>query len=239
MKKDYDYLDEVISHNLKSMIEAPLPIDIEEKWQEFELRLREEQKAERAKRVKKFLKTAVTVTVASVICLFTLFPSQVTAFKNTIFNFLEKSNEENAVINEIRTANTEPGVYKDINIDQARNLLSFAVRVPQYIPAILQIEPEITVHVSAYPKSSITFTYKKEDTYIIIDQNYVNSNENIVMYIPKNNEVENILLDNISYTKIKNGNSIQYSWLDSSIKYTILSRNITDEELVKIIDGLH
>ncbi len=237
-------LDKYIKENLKAMIDGPVPVDIEKSWEDFEQRLTEEKNTKRSDvtpslKSKRFVSIAV-VMVFTIITTALIVPQEVQAFKDRIFQWFSISEDNYTVIKDEVNPDVEPGFYDQVTLEEAQNLTIYPVKVPNYLPDTLDNPPRISVNVGEYPFAVTDLQYVSEEAFLSIRQQNLIGENSSNTYVPNNLEVEKVtLFDNETEAlMIKKDTDYQIIWTLNSIKYTLTSKNVPFQRLMKIIESL-
>ncbi|MBO8169622.1 MAG: DUF4367 domain-containing protein [Thermoanaerobacteraceae bacterium] len=238
-------LDKYIKDNLKAMIDGPVPVDMEKSWETFQQRLENEKRRERSSlkqllKLKRFSYVAAVVAVALIVASASV-PKEVQAFKDKIFQWLSVSEgEEYTILTDKVNPEIEPGFYENLSLEEAQSLTIYQIKFPNYLPENLEKTPHINVNVGKYPHSVTDLQFIGDDSFLSLRQENLIGENSFNTYVPNNLEVEKINLFNnqAEGIVIKKENNYQIIWTINSIKYTLTSKNIPFQELLKIIDSL-
>lgn len=240
-------LEELIKENLKLMIDASPLEDVEEKWQDFEKRLVEitakadKEAVKKSSWVKKYRRifTSVAAFVAVFLIFFSLSPQAVVGFKNEVYKWLGQTNTGDLVISESHNPEYKQGKYEELSLEEAKGMVLFEIKFPQYVPADFQSPPQISVVSDDYPKSVVDIKYKEGDFVLLLKQEKIFLEENRNTYVPQNANLQSIKIkDNLEVTMIQQDSTVHIFWTENLIKYNVIAQNITFEELVKVIETL-
>ncbi|KJS20857.1 MAG: hypothetical protein VR72_14020 [Clostridiaceae bacterium BRH_c20a] len=236
-----DKLDKYIKNSLKLMIEGPAHIDGEKMWEDFSIRLKQQQELEKRKHKKQIQKKYLTAVAAILILTITtvsLFsPSKATAFKENIYQFFSLNNNETIIKKTVnpQISNSE---FKDITFEKAQELTVFQLKHPGYLPPELNSKPEINVFIKDAPLTQVEMIFNQEDKYLSFVQknNLVSKKGNI--HIPKDTDVKRELINNVEIVLMQKDDSLSAFWDENSIDYTINSKNLDLEDIIQIIKNL-
>jgi len=236
-------LEKLIKVNLEALIDSPLDMDNEEKWHDFEKRLATHQKESNGNRfwLSNYQRKFGFVAAFAAVFLIILFcsPKTVIGFKNELFTWLGRTSDGDLVISEKYNPKYKEGIFKEISMEEAKGLVVFELKYPQYIPEVFQSPPEISVTSKNEPKSVVSIGFFEGDMLLISKQENVLLLEAVDTYVPENAIVQNIKIRNdLDAVIITLDNSIQVIWTENLIRFTIISRNIKEEEIIKVIEAL-
>lgn len=113
MEKHNDHMDLIIDaaiQQLEKEAVAGMP-DIDASWDKFEKALKEKQPS---KNSRSYLKLALVASLALVLLLSTQ-SEKVTAFRNEVFQWIGKDQEQGTIISEVENPAIEPGTYKNLS----------------------------------------------------------------------------------------------------------------------------
>ncbi|NLO76321.1 MAG: DUF4367 domain-containing protein [Clostridia bacterium] len=239
--KEYDCL---IKENVKALIDHLPPVHVEEKWQEFENRLQAEQQKETNKQIslfRKYQRMFVPVAVFAVVFIIfiSLSPKTVIGFKNEVFRWFGQTESGDVVISERHNPEYKQGIFKDLSWEEAKGMVVFALKSPQYVPADFQSPPLINVVSNEYPQSVVVITYVEEDKRLIIKQENILNETNRNTFVPQNADIQKIRVnDNLEVTLINQESTVQVFWTENMIRFNIMTQNIAVEEIIKVIEAL-
>lgn len=231
--REYD-IDSMIADSLTKIIDAPMDIDIEEKWNDFEKRIAQKNH----KKYRNHFVKIVAVVAITILTIPLILPDKVDAFKNDVFEWFNITSDNTTIITETQNPEIKPGKYSNISFEEANNLTLFNLKYPKCIPSCLQENLIINAEVNPSSKTVITILIKNEDKCLIIRQEKLILHESSTTYVPENEVIEKINIDGKVIKHIKNEQNHQYFWTLSSVQYTLMSKNIPHDEMIKVIEGL-
>ncbi|MDD4145950.1 MAG: hypothetical protein PHS83_02455 [Clostridia bacterium] len=236
-------LDSLIKENLKIMIDASSSVASEEKWQDFKKRLGAQQQEGRKKppRLINAQKQVIAVAVLVMIILLASWfkPSVVTGFKNEIFKWFNRTGNGDLVISENYNPQYQLGIYEDISWEEAKSIVLFELKYPHYLPTPFSSAPQIKVVSNDYPKSTVTIKFDEGESFLIIKQENILVTENLNTYVPQNMEVQKIKVrDKLEVNLINHDSTERIFWTENMIRFTIMTKNIAEEEIIKVIKAL-
>ncbi len=229
-------LDKIITQHIQAMLDAPIPIELEEKWRDFEKRKKQQQKP------KKFAPGKLIIVAASVLIVFlvtAMNSAVVIGFKDNLFQWVTKTNQGGIVISEKRNPEYKAGTYHNLTWEEAKSMVSYELKDPQYIPEILPSPPEISLSAEEYPLSEVTIKYIEEETSLKIKQRNMGINENRNIYVPQNAEHRKLPVRNgLEVIVLENEGGLKFIWIENNVRFEVLAKEIPEEEIIKVINGL-
>lgn len=237
--KKFD-MDKLIEASVKDMMDAPLPIDTDLAWEDFERRLNEV-KAQENKAKKRYIGLLVAaITTLIIILPFTFKATEVTAFKSTLFRWWGTAEEgEGTVIAEKFNTQVSPGKYSNLTLEEAQELTIYHMKQPTYVPDSFSGEPAISVEITVAPAIKSEIKYVDGSDFLIVQQKNRLGDSTLNTHLPSNADKEEVILkDGVTaiYFETENTNTIR--WFESSMQYNIITNQLGMEELVKIAKGL-
>lgn len=227
-------LDNILREHIKKMIDTELEIDIDQKWNEFERRLKQ-------KRRDKYIRL-VTVTAAAVIIFLLVlpvfFPSQLTAFKNELYQWFSRDYLGDTVIIEKSNPKIKPGKYENLSFDQAKEYALFELKYPKYVPGLFSNKAVIEAVVSVVPKSVISITFRQGEKDLVIRQERLVPEESTNTHVPADSSAEKVMVNNNEVVIIKKEPILRFSWVTLTVRYTVTARNIEYDEVLKTVISL-
>ena len=228
--------DKLITENIHAMLDAPIPIELEEKWRDFEKRKKQQ-------RPKRGVSSRLIIVAASLLIVLgvTLMNTPVViGFKDNLFQWVTKTNQGGTVISEKRNPEYKAGTYHNLTWEEAKSMVSYELKYPQYIPENLPSLPEISLSAEEYPISEVTIKYIEEEISIIIKQRNLGINENRNTYAPQNAEHRKLPVRNgLEVIVLENGNGLKLIWTENNVKFEVLSKGIPEEEIIKVINAIN
>lgn len=240
-------LEKQIAQNLKEMLETPLKIDENQKWQEFAQKITDnnpQRDLAENNRKRIPLRIKIMFTAASLLIIsscFLLKPQVVTGFKDTLYKWVNQQDENDYVFSEKRNPEYQPGLYESISLEEAKSMVVYEIRYPQYLPeALSTIEPTISVNSPEYPISTVTLKFAGEKSYLMIKQKNVLVQKNSNTFVPGNAQIKEVVVrNNIKVIIAENGDSIECHWNENNVHFQITSKSIAYEEIIDVIESLN
>ncbi|WP_227764388.1 DUF4367 domain-containing protein [Zhaonella formicivorans] len=240
MRKNSDQMDRIIAAALKELeveAEQGMP-DVNVAWANFEKRVQVRESKHKTDH-KKNRKRLALVVAAAIIILFSIQNQKVTAFKNEIYEWIGKDENNITIITEQENVTAENGRYTGLTFEEAQGMTIFHLVKPTYLPSDFENSPEIEVIINNYPLALVKMTYTGADNkFLSLVQENSAGEEKRNTFVPENVEVENIKLDNKNITLLKIDNSLSAKWTYNGIKYTLSANFIEQEILLEIIKNL-
>ncbi len=238
--------DKQITQNLKVMLETPLLFDEQEKWQDFAQKIKDENSQNRLVENKnrsswkmKLLLTAASLLIITS-CLL-LKPQVVNGFKDVLYKWVNQQYDNDFVYSEKRNPEYKPGLHESITFEEAKSMVVYNLKYPQYLPETLtSIEPSISVSSKEDPISTVTLKFADEKSYLIIKQKNVLVQKNSSSFVPNNAQVKEVLVHNkFKVFVVENGEHIECNWNEDNLEYHISSQEIAYEDLIAVIESLN
>jgi hypothetical protein len=238
---DDDQLEELISKSIKEKMKAiEQNVDVDEAWERFQQRAKEQEKKKklfRGRRIYKLMLAACSIFL--IVVIYKL--DTVTAFKNDIFQYMFVNEEGDRILSEGSNINVNNGIYNDLSFKEAQDLTVFHLKNLQYLPESIKEVPDITVNVIVYPIAQATITFKGEiqdGKSIIFEQENMGTSASRNTYIPENKTVEKQIIGNNEVTFIYGENSAKATWIENAIRYTLITHQISNDDLNKILNNI-
>lgn len=240
---DEKQFEKILKENLTSMIEGPIPVEIDKCWERFEQKLQEKEKHKEKLGAKNKLVIALVASIVfSLIIIPALLPEQVTAFKNSVFRSIKEEEGQRIITDKINSEAIE-GEYINLTFEKAQSLTVQHLLYPEYLPEKFKdTTPQIDVTINNHPYSltAITFKINDDDFIILIQESLVGERENRT-YVPQNVNVETVKLlnDDKEILLFKVSDTLyRINWIDNSMQYTLTTSNIDLKDIVRIIDSM-
>lgn len=231
-----DKLKSIISKSLKNLIEDDsFYINAEKPWNDFEERLKTQKKKTKIKTFSYYM----ILIIASIILLNTIFafPLDVTTFQVDIHKWYYENEEDNQILTEQPNQNTSPTVNDRLSFEEAQELTVFHLKYPRYLPNGIKNNPYVEVHLGIEPRATVTMNFEG-DFNLSLRQRYIGDNESSNTFIPQNNEIETIELNNTELTVVTSEYGIRVTWIVNLISYTLIINDIPWDEVTNIIKNL-
>lgn len=173
-----EQFDKLISSNVKAMLDAPVPIDLDKSWAEIEKKLKEKE-SEGKEPIKKasHFNSRKLAMVSAVLFIITipvmLFSKEVIGFRYEFYKWFSSGGGE-TVITEKTNPNIKEGRYSDLTFESAKALAVYPLKFPNYLPKdYANISPKITAIVSGDKRTLVSMVFNNNTGFIGFKQENV------------------------------------------------------------------
>lgn len=231
-------LDRLISANLKAMIDAPVPVDTEKSWQDFEKRISKQDSDKTSAHKNRYSKYYKLALVSALVLIITTvaMPKEVIGFKYEFFKWFSKNGSGETIITEKTNPSIKPGKYNDLNFEEAKAMITFQLKYPTYLPEGFTSNPKVSLQSTADTIALVTITFQNNNKFIILKQENGIPEEIKNRYVPNNAKIENLSIDeNIEVILISDEKGFQAMWKQNGVNYNLVAIGLEKEEVLKII----
>lgn len=236
--------DELMKQNMKAIIDGPTLINPEEKWQDFERKIAEKNDAV-IKNKKRFAQRMKWLTVAAALLLVTscalLNPQVVIGFKDELFQWVEKSQNNDFIFTERRNPEYKEGQFEGVTLEEAKSMVVFNVVYPKYLPEVLSATtPAISIYSVEYPLSTVTISFQQpEQSFLTITQHNLLIENNRNTFVPENAQFEELTLQNgLKVIFFDRQKVLEFRWTEKNVNYRVVTANLDYREAIKVIESL-